>query len=278
MSWVCGHLTGGLGNRLFQHVAAMGLAERWNRECVFYLPQCAPTQHGPFANIFSLFPETKIIQEDTAFTSIPEPPGHVFTYTELPEEPLPSNVSVDGWRQTSLYFPKKPFTVQLERNIIPSIQEQLLQQYHMVSEEQKKSTWFIHIRLGDYAILPHHQIDVGTYVSRAAQHIPKEAMVLVFSDEAVKYKTMLEDFCKAIGIQGTVVQNEDELQSLYLMSQCWGGAIVANSTFSWWGAYLARQRCPNPSQYMALYPTVWGSGLPPARDVVPSWGLKVSWQ
>lgn len=278
MPWVCGHLTGGLGNRLFQHVAAMGLAERWNRECVFYLPQCGPTNHGPFGNIFSLFPEIKIIQEEAPCFSLSEPQGHVFTYTALPEVPFPNNVSVDGWRQTELYFPKKDFTVSLETAIESSIQQTLLKQYNLQTENQKKNTWFIHVRLGDYSILPHHQIDLGTYLSRSTPIIPKDATVLVFSDEATKYKQMLSDFCKAIGIQGKIVENEDELQSLYLMSQCWGGAIVANSTFSWWGAYLARQRCPDKSKYMAVYPNVWGSGLPPAKDIVPSWGKKISWE
>lgn len=278
MPWVCGRLTGGLGNRLFQHVAAMGLAEKWDRECVFYLPECSPTNHGPFGNIFSLFPNTRILQEEESFIAIPEPQGHVFTYSELPSSPYPNNVSVDGWRQSELYFPKKSFTIALEEAIGSSIQTSLLKQYNLETEEQKKQTWFIHVRLGDYKILPHHQIDIGTYILRASKDIPKDAKLLVFSDEASEHMDMLEKFCSAIGFKGTVVENKDELQNLFLMSQCWGGAVVANSTFSWWGAYLAKQRCSDPSSYIAIYPDNWGSGLPPARDIVPIWGRKLSWK
>ena len=61
--------------------------------------------------------------------------------------------------------------------------------------------------------------------------------------------------------------------SMWLMSQCWGGAITANSTFSWWGAYFARQNAPKP--FTAFFPNVWGQGLPPAKDVVPDWGTSV---
>lgn len=278
MPWVCGHLTGGLGNRLFQHVAAMGLAEKWSTPCVFYLPQCGPTNHGPFGNIFSLFPDIPVLQEEEQFISIPEPQGHVFTYSQLPDSSFPNNVSVDGWRQTELYFPKKSFAVSLETAIPSTIQTSLLQEYNLASVDQKKKTWFIHIRLGDYKILPHHQIDIGTYILRASKNIPHDADILIFSDEATEHKEMLEQFCRAIGHQGKIVENKDELQSLFLMSQCWGGAVVANSTFSWWGAYLAKQRCTEPSQYVAYYPDDWGAGLPPARDIVPSWGRKISWK
>ena len=41
-------------------------------------------------------------------------------------------------------------------------------------------------------------------------------------------------------IQYTVI-DEPELETLYLMSQCAGG-ICANSSFSWWGAFLNPHR------------------------------------
>jgi hypothetical protein len=60
------------------------------------------------------------------------------------------------------------------------------------------------------------------------------------------------------------------------MSQCWGGAITANSTFSWWGAYFARMRSSNPSSYVAFYPDTWGAGLPIPKNIIPPWGTKIS--
>jgi hypothetical protein len=41
-------------------------------------------------------------------------------------------------------------------------------------------------------------------------------------------------------IRYTIV-DENELDTLYLMTQCKAG-ITANSSFSWWGAYLNRDR------------------------------------
>jgi hypothetical protein len=275
-SWVAGHISGGLGNRLFQHASALGLAQKWGKEAVFYLPRIQPTNHGPFENLFKLFPSTRIITEEEATLMLPEPNGNVFTYTPFQEDPLGANIVIDGWRQTARYFPANGVHVQLEACVAQARQSELLQKYGL--DSQRESTYFVHIRLGDYKILPHHQINVGDYVAKASKHFPPGSRFLVFSDEAGQYKTMLEEFVIAVGHVPVVVEETDELESLFLMSQCWGGAIVANSTFSWWGAYFARQRCPNPATFKACYPEVWGAGLPPARDVNPPWGTSIKFE
>ena len=59
------------------------------------------------------------------------------------------------------------------------------------------------------------------------------------------------------------------------MSLCWGGAVIANSTFSWWGAWFAHQSTSKPESFVGVYPKVWGQGLPPARDIIPKWGITI---
>ena len=271
MPWVAGHLTGGLGNRLFQHSAATALAAQWKREVVFYLPHCDATNHGPYDSIFKLFSSVPKISEGKS-EFISEPPGHVFTYTPFPSSaPSDSNYSVDGWRQSSRYFPEG-IRVNFE-NALGSSTKELLNSYKLETESHRRNTWFIHMRFGDYMVLPHHQIDIAAYYSDAVKHITPGARVIIFSDEATKYKTMIENFFKALGVEVEVIENEDELETLYLMSNCWGGAIIANSTFSWWGAYFARQG--SGDSYKAVYPKVWGFGLPKANDINPSWSIVV---
>lgn len=276
-NWVAGHLTGGLGNRLFQHAAAAGIAEKYNIPLVFHIPSCTPTGHGPFDNIFHLFPSVAKIIEDVPTQMVPEPPGHVFTYCPIPDlRFLHKNLVVDGWRQSPLYFPKDGIHAKLEDTIPADQRAYLLYTYGVDTREKRVNTWFIHIRLGDYLILPHHQINIGEYYSEAVKHIPSGAHILVFSDQASIYKEMFQAMFHKLGHIVTVVTDvTDELETLFLMSQCWGGAIVANSTFSWWGAYFARQRCPQADEYKAVYPTCWGQGLPEARDIIPFWGIRI---
>jgi hypothetical protein len=262
-----------LGNRLFQHAAALGLAERWGHTPVFYLPKAAPTNHGPFENLFQLFPRTPVLTEAESHIEMPEPNGYVFTYMAFQEQPISANILIDGWRQTARYFPSGGVHVTWSTLLSEEKQNALLQKYSL--DTQSKQTCFVHIRLGDYKILPHHQIDIGKYIQKASQHFEPNTRFLVFSDEAVQYKQMLESVIQSVGHIPVVVEEADEIENLFLMSHCLGGAIVANSTFSWWGAYFAHQRCTDPGSFKACYPTVWGHGLPVARDVVPSWGLRI---
>jgi hypothetical protein len=268
--WVSGHISGGLGNRLFQHASAMGLAEKWGHEVVFYLPSMEPTNHGPFENLMKLFPNVRVVTEESGYITFFEPQGHVFSYVPFQNEKIGANVLIDGWRQTARYFPSRGVNANLEGVIPLERRTELLQKYGV-----DDITSFVHIRLGDYKILPHHQINVGDYIKKASVHFPPGSKFLVFSDEAVQYKELLEQFVKAVGMVPLVVEETDELENLYLMSKCGGGAIVGNSTFSWWGAYFARQASKDPQAYKACYPEVWGAGLPPTRDIIPPWGIHI---
>jgi hypothetical protein len=269
MPWVAGHLTGGLGNRLFQHAAAAGLAERWGFQLVFFVPECSATNHGPFENIFQLFPSVPVIRENQSFQRIPEKPNSCFTYQEFPEA-APSNetnYSVDGWRQTARYFPSGGIHPDWDALLSSDQQKALLEQYGLSNKK-----WFVHIRLGDYKILPHHQINIASYYKQAFDRIPQDSHILVFCDEAKEYKPFLEKLCSSLGKHVIIVENDDEIQTLFLMSRCEAGAVVANSTFSWWGAYFAHLRS---QEFIAYYPDKWGNGLPPAIDVIPAWGYKI---
>lgn len=275
--WISAHLTGGIGNRLFEFAAALGLAEKWNREAVFFLPRCGPTNHGPFDTIFKMFPKIPVIETATEWAEINEPKKGVFTYFPFDDEP-PSDTPfiISGWRQSPLYFPKKGINAMLSESLDKERWVTLQEKYLLKTTEQKKTTWFLHARLGDYKHLSHHQINLTSYYMTCIEKLPEKSKVLFFSDEPELSRQTFETVIKSMGLQFQVCEESDELESLALMSQCWGGAITANSTFSWWGAYFAYVRCPNKESYRAFFPGTWGQGLPAAKDVVPFWGIKIA--
>lgn len=268
MGWVAGHLTGGLGNRLFQHAAAAGLAERWGRKLVFYEPAIGSQEHGPTENVYKLYPQIERVSKEEPTIQIKEEASDVYRYRSFPDEPFTlENCLVDGFRQTWKYFPSLPLRPAFESIVSKERQDELLQSLD-------KKTWFVHMRFGDYKSLPHHQMDIGAYYINALKSVPKDANLLIFSDDELTLGDSILTFFRSFGYSARLAFVSDEIEALFTMSRCSSG-IVANSTFSWWGAYFGRLH--NGTSFQAIYPDKWGVGLPDAVDIIPRWGTKASW-
>ena len=71
----------------------------------------------------------------------------------------------------------------------------------------------------------------AAYYERAVRHFGKGFRFLVFGDDP--------EWCRRhfTGPDTTVVSGEPDYVDLFLMSRC-RHHIIANSTFSWWGAWL----------------------------------------
>lgn len=115
----------------------------------------------------------------------------------------------------------------------------------------------IHIRRGDY-LLPHHsfcELDADYYTQAIVDHfLPIEDYnFLVFSNDISYAKALFEGdnihFVDPIG--GEKICSDSEKEDLALMSLC-DHHIIANSSYSWWGAYL----CKNPNKKI-ICPTNW---------------------
>ena len=146
----------------------------------------------------------------------------------------------------------------------------------MSTQDDKLRSWFIHMRLGDYryhSFLNH--VNVESYYKLVLDKVPLNANVIIFSDEPDRAVSLLSPYLNHRGFR--ICKEMDELVALDLMSQCWGGAIVPNSTFSWWGAYFAHQATTQPNKFMAYYPKYWTTTVPDVKNnCIPSWGIPVN--
>lgn len=109
----------------------------------------------------------------------------------------------------------------------------------------------LHIRRGDYLSNPMYNVCGETYYRKAIEyisHIVDNPNFYVFSDDP----SWCQSYLKQMKADFTIVdcnKGRDSFKDMYLMTQCRHN-IIANSTFSWWGAWLNRNNdkivvCPN---------------------------------
>ena len=108
---------------------------------------------------------------------------------------------------------------------------------------------FIHVRRGDYVNQPdNHPVCPISYYEKALKEFPDDVPVFVFSDDLDWCREQFTDDrfvlpTENIKYSHTADTNDGRVQSfvpyydLCMMSLC-SGAIIANSSMSWWGAWL----------------------------------------
>jgi hypothetical protein len=126
----------------------------------------------------------------------------------------------------------------------------------------------VHIRLGDYKNEGDFGILPETYYSSAIQDQLKSekfGAIWLFSDELEAAQQMLP---KELSIRVRLVQEIDESAAATLQVMRFGhGYVIANSTFSWWGAFLSLN-----SDAKVIAPSPWFRNLPePAQLIPPHW-------
>jgi hypothetical protein len=258
MNWVAPCLADGLGNRIFQYACAKAYAEKYKKKLVFFLPRTRKTGHGKFENIFKLFPEVEVLETDNSWSEILEDGKDIYNYNEIEYKQGP--LVIRGYRQNYKYFSS---TI-IKPNFENCISKERLLYLNKKYLQYKEELFFIHVRLGDYRFLTHHQIDIASYYNNAMKLIPSNSDIIVFSDDIEFAKQLLPNF--------SYCEETDELENLYLMSNCLKGSIVANSTFSYWGSYFAHA---NNQNHIAIYPYKLGNGLPESSGYIPEYAFSV---
>lgn len=156
----------------------------------------------------------------------------------------------DGYWQSEKYFKDIANKV---RNTY-RFREELLNEKskHLLSIISNKESVSVHIRRGDYMNLTDHLgLCDFDYYHRAIEHIKRHVdkpKFIFFSDDISWVK---ENLAEEDAVYVDWNQREDSWQDMYLMTQCKHN-IVANSSFSWWGAWLNN----NPDK-IVIAPQKW---------------------
>jgi hypothetical protein len=108
---------------------------------------------------------------------------------------------------------------------------------------------FLHVRRGDYVNLQYYHgmpsLDYYKNGVRQIRAMNSDAEVFVFSDD--------RSWCREnFPSDYYIIEGTDKFEDLYLMSLC-QHAVIANSSFSWWGAWLRDAR----PRRMVIAPAQW---------------------
>jgi hypothetical protein len=244
------NLIGGLGNKMFQIATTYSLSLDNNDECIFEFSEQANAHQNMTTYIDNIFRNINfgVSNCDLIYR---EPHFH---YSKIP---YMDNLRLLGYFQSEKYFSKHREQI-LKLFSIDSINKQLISKKYNSLFEHK--TCSLHVRRGDYLGLPnHHPIcDIG-YYKEAMEQIDENVVYLVFSNDI--------EWCKNnfIGNNFIFITGESDYIDMWLMSLC-NHNIIANSSFSWWGAWLNKNQ-----NKKVIYPKKWfGSALNHnTNDLIP---------
>ena len=226
----------GLCNQMFQIATVLSTAHDTNQLAVF--PQLQNTKfYGKYIdNIFSRLN----INGDLKFIENYYNPTK-FEYNKIPNK---KNLMIKGYFQSEKYF-KHNRELILKYFEPTSEVKKILNTNHGIIWDLAIS---LHVRRGDYINLPnHHPIQSIEYYKKALEYIKTELghelfkyySVVIFSDDI--------EWCKKnfnfIENRVIFITNNPDYIDLYMMSMC-THHIIANSSFSWWGAWLSKPNYP----------------------------------
>ena len=274
---------GRLGNQMFQYASLRGIAS--NRGFDWVIP---PEEYSHTANygLFETFNMTGVKKDNIGFVGggILMEDGHQFS-EELFEK-CPDNVSLDGFFQTEKYF--KNIADEIHQDF--SFKNDYLFPCLEYIESLNSSPIFLHVRRGDaIGREEFHPILPISYYEECLKEFPDDTPCFVFTDdlEWCKRQELFSSdrflFNESNGVysyksmDGTGAMSNTILPQvdLCLMSLC-SGAIIANSSFSWWGAWLQNGRgkvvAPDPKKWFGTAMThLDTSDIIPQNWIIKNW-------
>ena len=222
-----------LANQMFQYAAVKGIAK--NRGFQYCIPPSGYrdqndewTEH----QLFNTFHLKNLSSVQVQFIDMEQ---HPYTKTEAHyhfDEDLFNNcpdwLSLVGFFQSEKYF--------------LNVRDELLEDFTFkdgldgIAQDAIKNIEnpiALHIRRTDYAKYQHHPIQPISYYQEALEYFDKDRNVIIFSDDPL--------WCHDEGTFADdrfLISENDHLLDLAMMRLC-SDFIIANSSFSWWGAWMS---------------------------------------
>ena len=250
-------LKGGLGNQLFQIFTVIGYSLK--HKIKFILPDSLKSNYrNTYWDSFLL--NLKFFTKEYSSINLlncikyNEPDFH---YNEIPL--INNNIELNGYFQSYKYFDNYFFDIIkfIKLNdIIDNTKEKYLNYF-------KNDTISMHFRLGDYKKLQdYHPILQYEYYEYSLEKIINNTNkdnydVLYFyekddvDDVCLIINKLKERFIRLNFIN--IDTNITDWEQMLLMSSC-NHNIIANSSFSWWGAYIGYKLNENK---IVCYPSKW---------------------
>ncbi|MBY0476807.1 MAG: alpha-1,2-fucosyltransferase [Chitinophagaceae bacterium] len=251
-------LRGGLGNQMFQYAIGKALAVKnktflyLDKRPLYDIDETLFVKRPFELNIFNI----EFNAASDSQLSIFFPDGHLgwrllrklfrtkvqkengFNYDGQSIRTNSRHIYLQGYWQSEKYFESISDVIRRDFTFMAKVNPETKKIAQEISEGNSVS---IHVRRGDYvtsASANHGFIGLTYYKDafRITAERAKDAKYYIFSDDSAWVKQHLLGYIDSATM---VVHNsgEDSWQDMYLMSLCKHN-IIANSSFSWWGAWL----------------------------------------
>jgi len=238
---------GRLGNQMFQYAGLRGIAAHKKYDWVIPAPESyGSSNYG----LFDCFEMGSVSESNFRQLNAKTFSTGLFEFDPEFFENCPDNINLHDYFQTQKYF------LHIE-DVIRSdftFKEEILEPCKEIVNELVNPI-FIHVRRGDYINHQYaHPVCSIDYYEEALKHFDESSPVLVFSDD-IKWckeqsffsvdRFMISEYKETYS--QTSETKDGRIKSLIpyfdlcMMTLCSGG-IIANSSMSWWGAWLIKNK------------------------------------
>ena len=217
---------------MFQYASLKGIAR--NRGYDYSIPpEEVFGQHDPLVknsqlNIYNVF--ENISENNIQISKNPILAERMHEFDRQLFDSCPDNVDLYGYYQSPKYFEHIADEIKKDFKFTNEV-ESLCNE--MIESINGKKVVSLHIRRTDYTVNNNHPLQPISYYEDALKLFDKNTQILVFSDDP--------KWCQEQGLFADdsvmISEGNDADIDLCLMTKC-DYHIIANSSFSWWGAWL----------------------------------------